>query len=49
LLLLLLLQFVDIVQAEALQDPAADAAMLRATPHSRPGWWSEPRKCVSDV
>jgi Ca2+-binding EF-hand superfamily protein len=42
-------QFVDIVQAEALQDPAADAAMLRATPHSRPGWWSEPMKCVSDV
>jgi len=42
-------QFVSIVQAEQLCDPAADADVLRHVPHSRPNWWSDAPHCVTDV
>lgn len=42
-------QFVNIVQAEQMCDPAADADVLRHVPHARPNWWSEAPHCIMDV
>lgn len=42
-------QFVDIVQAEQLCDPACDAEVLRHVPHAKPSWWSDAPHCVMDV
>ena len=42
-------QFVNIVQAEQLCEPAADADILRHVPHARPNWWSEAPHCITDV
>lgn len=42
-------QFVGIVQAEELCDPASDAEILRHTKHARPSWWSEAPHCITDV
>jgi hypothetical protein len=49
-LLLLLLQFVGIVQAEELwDDKESDAHILRLTKHARPLWWSDAPNSVMDV
>ena len=42
-------QFVNIVQAEQMCEPAADADILRHVPHSRPNWWSDAPHCITDV
>lgn len=42
-------QFTDIVLAERLSDPHADAEILRHTKHSRPNWWTEAPPCITDV
>eukprot|EP00878_Enallax_costatus_P002839 GHUV01003032.1.p1 GENE.GHUV01003032.1~~GHUV01003032.1.p1 ORF type:complete len:259 (+),score=38.06 GHUV01003032.1:117-893(+) len=42
-------QFVNIVQAERLSDPSADAEVLRHTKHARPSWWTDAPHCVTDV
>jgi hypothetical protein len=42
-------QFVDIVKAERLSDPHADAEILRHTKHTRPSWWTDAPHCVTDV
>jgi len=42
-------QFVDIVQAEQICDPACDAEVLRHLAHSRPSWWSDAPHCITDV
>jgi hypothetical protein len=34
-------QFADILVAEELRDPSADAELLRHLVHSRPAWWSD--------
>ena len=34
-------QFADILVAEELRDPTADAELLRHLSHARPNWWTD--------
>jgi hypothetical protein len=42
-------QFGDIVVAEELRDPAADAELLRHLSHTRPSWWTDCPNTISTL
>lgn len=42
-------QFADILIAEELRDPSADAELLRHLAHQRPNWWTECPNAVASI
>lgn len=42
-------QFGDIMVAEELRDPSADAELLRHLSHARPNWWTDMPNAVASL